>query len=158
MSLLSQTRNMIKLGELLSNDLGYDYDGPKESGPNGKKKEFLTTGRAFLSALAKDLGFKERDIHTNKAGIAVSGEVYLYGMWESSGIMMVLEQDIMGERHICYRTIKHMKDSKGGHNHFITLRELKAANYGDIIARVLLLRDGLLPKEDEGYGYDRRVA
>ena len=77
MSLQSQIKNMKKLGKLLSYDLGYDFDGPRESGPNGKKKEFLTTGRAFLSTLGKDLGLKEQNVHTNKSGFAVSGEVYL---------------------------------------------------------------------------------
>ena len=150
MSLQSQIKNMKKLGELLSNDLGYDYDGPRESGPNGKKQEFLTTGRAFLSALGKDLGFKEQKVSTNKAGIAVSGEVYLYGMWDDSGVSVVLEQDIMGDQHIRFRTIEHMKDYTGGGNNFISLPELKAGNYGDIIVKILSLR--------EGYGYERIAA
>ena len=45
---------MRKLAELLSHDLGYIW-GEKEGGPNGDKKVFLNTGKAFLRALAKDL-------------------------------------------------------------------------------------------------------
>ena len=149
MSLQSQIKNMKKLGELLSQDLGYVF-GERESGPNGIKKEFLATGRTFLSTLGKDLGFKEQNVHVNKAGIAVSGEVHLYGMWnDGSGLSVVLEQF---HNNDCgyYRTIRHMKDHTDGRNNFISLAELKAGNYGDLIAKILLLR--------EGKGYERIAA
>ena len=45
---------------------------------------FLNVGKTFLRALAKDLGLRDVKVTSNAAGIAVSGECYLYGMWESS--------------------------------------------------------------------------
>lgn len=47
MSVQSQEKNMRKLAELLSHDLGYIW-GERESGPNGDKKTFLKTGKTFL--------------------------------------------------------------------------------------------------------------
>ena len=57
MSMKSQGSNMWRLSVLLSHELGYAY-GDKERGPNGRKKIFLNTGKAFLRALAKDLGLR----------------------------------------------------------------------------------------------------
>ena len=51
----------------------YAY-GDKERGPNGRKKNFLNTGKAFLRALAKDLGLRDALVSANEGGIAVSGE------------------------------------------------------------------------------------
>ena len=46
MSLQSQMKNMKLLAGYLSQDLGYIF-GERENGPNGAKKDFLATGRAF---------------------------------------------------------------------------------------------------------------
>ena len=70
MSHKSQEKNMRKLAELLSQDLGYIW-GEKESGPNGAKKQFLNTGRVFLRALAKDLGLMDAKVDSNAGGIGL---------------------------------------------------------------------------------------
>ena len=72
MSVKSQESNMRRLSALLSHDLSYAY-GDSERGPNGSKKVFLNVGKAFLRALAKDLGLRDATVSTNLGGIAVSG-------------------------------------------------------------------------------------
>ena len=79
MSVKSQESNMRRLSMLLSHDLSYAY-GDSERGPNGSKKVFLNVGKAFLRALAKDLGLRDATVSTNLGGIAVSGECTLIGM------------------------------------------------------------------------------
>ena len=139
MSLLSQIANMKALASLLSNDLGYIY-GERESGPNGEKKAFLSRGGAFLRALGKDLGFEVCKVHTNKAGIAVSGEVYLDGMWDTNGLHLCLEQ-MFDKNVLLYRTIASFGDSRGGRNHFITLDELRLADYAGLVLTLLDLKE-----------------
>lgn len=73
MSVKSQESNMRRLSALLSHDLSYAY-GDSECGPNGSKKVFLNVGKAFLRALAKDLGLRDATVSANPGGIAVSGE------------------------------------------------------------------------------------
>lgn len=149
MSLQSQIKNMKLLTDLLSQDLGYIY-GEKESGPNGAKKQFHSTGRAFLSALGKDLGFAEQKVYSNKAGIACSGEVTLMGMWnEKSGLYIQLRQDLMDNICILYRSITHLRDYTGGENGYISLDTLKQAGYISLVFGFLQFREKF---------YDRRAA
>jgi hypothetical protein len=136
MSLQSQEKNMRLLGALLSQDLGYIY-GERESGPNGAKKQFLSTGRAFLTTLGKDLGLTQQKVHTNKAGIAVSGEVCLSGMWYKSGIKLELAQDMMHGRCLHYKQISDMRDTSGGYSCCLTLAEFKIADYSSLVDKLL---------------------
>ena len=145
MSIRSQQNNMRRLHELLSQDLSYIW-GDRECGPNGAKKTFLNVGRAFLRALGKDLGLRDAVVRSNAAGIAVSGECTLTGMWEDSGIYICIEQPSgCGEDVICYRTIRHFKDYRGGYNHFIRLSELQSMSYEQLLRRFGALR------KDVGY-------
>ena len=80
---------MRRLAELLSHNLGYIF-GEREAGPNGDKKTFLNLGKVFLRALAKDLGLHDVKVTANPAGIGVSGDCSLYGMWEEGGIYICL--------------------------------------------------------------------
>ena len=101
MSIQSQQNNMRRLCDLLGRDLGYLH-GEREGGPNGAKKTFLHVGRVFLRALAKDLGLRDAVVKSNAAGIAVSGECSLCGMWEEGGIYICLSQFAAGgERALC---------------------------------------------------------
>lgn len=110
---------MHRLGELLSHELGYIY-GKRESGPNGDKKEFLDKGKRFLIQLGADLGFTEMRVSKNPAGIAVSGEVTLMGMWsEGNGLYVKLTEPAFGEHCTLYRYIKHMQDYSGDHNCYL---------------------------------------
>ncbi len=140
MSVKTQSTNMRRLYELLSQDLGYIF-GEREAGPNGAKKEFLNKGAAFIRALAKDLGFTDYRVNVNKAGIAVSGEVYLYGMWsEGNGIFIELSQMSIKDACIMYRTICDIRGSKCGRNQFLFTSELAGGNYKALLDTFRALR------------------
>lgn len=141
MSFQSQENNMRKLARLLSRDLGYIW-GERESGPNGDKKVFLNTGRAFLRTLAQDLHLRDAKVTSNVGGIAVSGECYLTGMWECGGLHICLEQPcFMQENVLCYRSIRNMRDNKGGYNHYIRRMELMKLSYPQLLERLGALRE-----------------
>lgn len=137
MSIKSQEKNMRDLAELLSQDLTYIW-GERECGPNGAKREFLLKGRAFLRALAKDLGFQESKASSNAAGIGSPGDVSLYGMWgPGNGLYLMLEQMRGLDACVLYRTITDINDStSGGGNHFISLREFSTCGYEALCAKL----------------------
>ena len=145
MSFKSQETNMRRLAELLGRDLSYIW-GERESGPNGDKKVFLNVGKTFLRALAKDLGLHDARVTSNAAGIAVSGECYLTGMWEGSGLHICIEQPCIGSDVLLYRSVRNLKDHRGGYNHYITRLELANMSYEQLLNRLLALR------KDVSYG------
>ena len=109
MSVKSQESNMRRLSMLLSHDLSF-IGGERECGPNGSKKAFLNTGKAFLRALARDLGLHDVTVSANSGGIAVSGECTLIGMWETGGIYVCLYQSAGGGNDVLlYRTVRHCR-------------------------------------------------
>lgn len=137
MSIQSQVKNMKMLAELLNRDLGY-IPGPRESGPNGAKKDFLSKGRAFMRALAHDLELAEKKVTVNPAGIAVSGDVSLCGSWGGGNkIYIVLEQLPFSEAVILYR-----EDNGIGleQNHFIDRRWLARGDYSSLVEKLLQMR------------------
>lgn len=140
MSVKSQESNMRRLSALLSHDLSYAY-GDSERGPNGSKKVFLNVGKAFLRALAKDLGLHDTTVSANPGGIAVSGECTLIGMWESGGIYICLYQSAGGGNNVLlYRTVRHSRDYKGGYNRYLTCRALKKWSYLHLLDTLSALR------------------
>ena len=140
MSVKSQENNMRRLAELLSHNLGYIF-GEREAGPNGDKKTFLNLGKVFLRALAKDLGLHDVKVTASPAGIGVSGDCSLYGMWEESGIYICLEQLFGGSDNVVlYRSIRDLHDHKGGYNRFLSVRELRHLSYGELLDRFLTVR------------------
>ncbi len=140
MSFKSQEDNMRRLAELLSHDLGNIW-GERECGPNGDKKVFLNVGKTFLRALGKDLGLRDFKVTSNAAGIAVSGECTLIGIWEDSGIYICIEQPSnMAGNVLLYRTVRNMKDYKGGYNRFLNRRELARMSYSQLLNTLLALR------------------
>lgn len=142
MSMKSQENNMRCLLNLLSQDLSYIW-GDRECGPNGAKKTFLNLGKVFLRALAKDLGLRDVKVMSNAGGIAVSGECYLYGMWQTNGLFMCIEQPAGGGQDvILYRSIRDLNDHKGGYNHYIRLNELCTLSYEDVLSRLLEMNKG----------------
>ncbi len=135
MSIESQENNMRKLAHLLSQDLGY-ISGERECGPNGDKKAFLNTGKAFLRAMAKDLGFKEYKVFANPGGMAVSGECSLIGTWGGSGIYIQISQPCYDrERVLLYRTVRHITDYTGGWNQFLRRHDLETLSYSDLLGK-----------------------
>ena len=140
MSQKSQESNMRRLSELLGHSLSYIW-GERESGPNGDKKVFLNVGKAFLRALAKDLGLRDCQVRANAAGMAVSGECCLSGMWEDGGIYICIEQPCcMDENVLLYRTIRNLQDHKGGYNRYIRRGELMSMSYPQLLERLNGLR------------------
>ena len=139
MSFKSQETNMQKLAMLLGNDLGY-ICGERESGPNGAKKVFLNVGKTFLRAMAKDLGLREVTVRSNAGGIGVSGDCNLCGMWEDGGIYISISQPCGGQNVLLYRSIRNLKDHRGGYNHFISRLELANMGYAALLNRLLALR------------------
>jgi len=141
MSYSSQSANMRTLAKIMSIDLGYIW-GERESGPNGAKRSFHTKGRAFLSALGQDLDFTEMKVIKNYAGIAVSGEVILMGMWkEGNGLYIQLSQDNIFKTCILYRSIQNMKDYSGGRNNYINTSEMAIGDYGSLLSGLLKFKE-----------------
>lgn len=140
MSIKSQEKNMRKLAQLLDHDLGY-IQGERESGPNGEKKVFLDTGKAFLRALARDLGLRDVKITASPGGIAISGSCSLIGMWNDGGIYIQISQSCFGaDRDVLYRTVRHSRDYTGGHNCWMTRRDLARMSYNQLLDKLLSLR------------------
>jgi hypothetical protein len=133
MSIQSQKKNMQLIYNLVSQDLKYIY-GERESGPNGAKKQFLTKSAAFLRALGKDLKLQEIKVITNPAGIAVSGEVTLMGLWrDGNGIYFQISQPVIRPSSFLYRHITHMKDYSSGQNHWLLCSLFKTREYEQLI-------------------------
>lgn len=139
MSFKSQEQNMRRLAALLERDLGYIW-GEKESGPNGEKKIFLNLGKTFLRALAKDLGLRDVKVMSNAGGIVVSGQCCLYGMWEECGLFICLEQPCISQDVLLYRSIRSLKDHKGGYNNYVTRSELATMSYEQLLNRLLTMK------------------
>lgn len=147
MSVKSQESNMRRLSALLSHDLSYAY-GDSECGPNGSKKVFLNVGKAFLRALAKDLGLRDATVSVNPGGIAVSGECTLIGMWETGGIYICLYQPAGGGNDVLlYRTVRHSRDYKGGYNRFLSRRDLEGGSYAHLLETLSRLRKDRVDNE-----------
>ena len=148
MSVQSQEKNMRKLADLLSHDLSYIW-GEREGGPNGDKKVFLNTGKAFLRALAKNLGLREYKVSANPGGIAVSGETTLIGMWNNSGIYIMITQARFGlEELVLYREARHIRDYSSSRNRFLPRDALKTMSYSRLLNEFRTLRK-------EGNAYER---
>ena len=140
MSVKSQQQNMRAIHALVSEDLGYIY-GERESGPNGAKKQFHTKSKAFLRALGNDLGFKEFKVTNNYAGIAVSGEITLMGMWgEGNGLYFQISQLIQPFNRFLFREIKHMKDYSGGTNQWLPFSLFEDGAYEMLMDTLIKLR------------------
>jgi len=141
MSLSLQQKRLGEIYNLLISDLGYIY-GDRETGPNGKKKEFLTKSAAFLRQLGKDLGFTEMRVNKNPAGIAVSGEVSLYGMWGGdNGVFIEICQftyTLSGD--LLYREIKSLKDYTGGQNQWLPSEVIRGMQYSRLCDILLKLK------------------
>ena len=148
MSIKSQEKNMRKLASLLSRDLSYIW-GEREGGPNGDKKVFLNTGKTFLRALAKDLGLQEYKVSANSGGIAVCGDCSLIGMWNDSGIYIMISQSTFAkESMVLYREVRHMKDYSGGRNRYLPRNGLKTMSYHQMLDVFSALRK-------DGASYER---
>jgi len=140
---------MKAIHNLVSQDLGYIF-GDRESGPNGAKKVFHTKSKAFLRALGNDLGLKEFNVSNNYAGIAVSGEITLMGLWgDGNGVYFQLSQSVMSQQSFLYRHINHMKDysGRGGRNQWMDSDLFATEDYEGLLGMLLSLRKSESEKE-----------
>lgn len=140
MSIASQEKNMRRLAALLNRDLSYNY-GERECGPSDEKRAFLNAGKAFLRALAKDLGLQNARIASTPGGIAVSGECSLRGVWGDSGIYIQIGQFAGSCGNVLlYRSILHEKDYVGGCNNYLTRRDLERLTYSQLLEKFSAIR------------------
>jgi hypothetical protein len=88
-----------------------------------QKRRFHSTARSRLKKLAAALGLVPGtyDIRSNKAGIAVSGEVTLH---HERFYLQVGQFGLSSGHGILIRTCKGRKDFTGGANHFVGLQLL----------------------------------
>ena len=88
-----------------------------------QKHLFHSTARSRLRRLAHELGLApgSYDLRSNKAGIAVSGEITLHG----EQIYIQVSQSCMGRgMDVLIRTCEGRRDYRGGHNNFVPLAAL----------------------------------
>ena len=138
MSVKTQEAKMRTLAELMGHEPdyltgAYEYPGPKRT--------FLNTGRAFLRALAKDLNLTDYKVSVNPAGIAVSGDCTLIGMWGTNGIYIDISDFCGLNDAILYRSVRHMKDYAGGQNRYVSRPEWSGMSYQDLLKRLSALRE-----------------
>lgn len=88
-----------------------------------QKGRFHTTARSRLKKLAAELALPPGsfDLRSNRAGIAVSGEVTLH---HDHAYIQVSQFGLPSGHGILIRTCKSRKDYSGGPNHFIALTML----------------------------------
>lgn len=108
-------------------------DGLKASGINsysseghGKKTRFHADGKAFLKSLASALKLSPSsyNIRSNRAGIAISGEVTLH----ADHLYVELSESYSSPGvSILYRSCTSQKDYTGGPNHFAHASDLEDA-------------------------------
>lgn len=111
MDTLKKMKAMVSV--LRTKDIGYDEFA---------KEEFKRSGQAAMKALAKELPFKQMEVHFNPGGIAVSGDLSLHGMFEDGrGIYIHVSQHCWdGSKVSCYcRAITSMKDYTGKRNNWL---------------------------------------
>ena len=89
-----------------------------------RKDKFLRMSRHILKTIANMLHLEPGTykIHTNKAGIAVSGSVSLH----TEHLYINLEQSFCFDgQAFMYRATRNMKDYRGGNNHWMNWSKLE---------------------------------
>ena len=107
------------------------------------KEQFRKVGTKAMKELAELLDLQETDIHFNRGGIAVSGDLRLMGMWsDGNGVYITLNKDFSNAPwgQVLYRTITDMKDFTGGSNNYFEFALLQFPEA--LKERVLKLKKG----------------
>lgn len=106
-----------------------------------QKTQMHSAGRAFLQRLARDLGLQthERDIRSNRAGIAVSGEVTLH----ADRLYVQISESCLGRggATVLYRSCEGRRDYSGGTNHWRSMGEI-SRDYPRFVAECRRLMTG----------------
>lgn len=141
MSVTSQESNMRRLAVLSGR--APEVSSMQERSHCYEKTTFKNLGKDFLRALAKDLGLRAVTITMPPVSAVTSGDCALLGMWENGGIYVSLHQPVrMKDPVLCYHTIRHAKDFKGGYNRYVTGRDLQRMPYAQLLDVLSALRNG----------------
>jgi hypothetical protein len=117
-----------------------------------QKRRFHTTARSRLKKLAAELALPSGsfDIRSNRAGVAVSGEVILH---HTAAYIQVGQFGLSSGHGILIRTCKGRRDYAGGPNHFVALTMLD-----DIPALAAAVRAVTGVGRGGAHSSDRRAA
>ena len=104
---------------LLATDINGYSDAAHEA-----KEAFHKDGKTFLASVATALGLSnaDYDLRSNKAGVAVSGEVTLHS---DHLYLQLSESSIHRGVSLLYRSCSSRKDYTGHQNHFISAQDLR---------------------------------
>lgn len=97
------------------------------------KQAFGAIATKFLKKVADGLGLKEKSIQWNKGGIAVSGEVSLYGMFDDKHGVYVMLSTPSFCNGILIRSITSMQDHTGGENQWLDADDCSPADVAEFI-------------------------
>ncbi len=107
-----------------------------------RKEDFHKAGKKLMKQIAEALNLAPGsfDIHSNKGGIAVSGEVTLHS---DSLYLQASESCCSGAGiEIRYRSCKGRQDCCGGQNHFVNMRSIAQDKGERLIAALRHLSSG----------------
>jgi hypothetical protein len=125
-----KAKNLVELSEATSHHVGYNEDA---------KKEFIRLGKRFIKDLMQSLqsqGISNMESSYNKAGIAVSGEFTLKGLYENEKGGFYIQLTFSSSRDFgFYRATAGLKDYSGGRNHMI--QETNILNGEELVSRIL---------------------
>jgi hypothetical protein len=108
------------------------------------KRRFHSAARTRLRHLAAELGFPPTsfDLRSNKAGIAVSGEITLH---HEHVYIQVFQPAGSADSGILIRTCEGRRDYTGGRNHFAPLSMLDdIAALAQLVRTVMTNRSGVV--------------
>lgn len=110
-------RLIVRAGLMASNIHAYTSEDEQA------KERFHRDGRTFLRSLAQalDLSKGGYDLRSNRAGIAVSGEVTLHATYL---YVQLSESPLRRGVTILYRSCQSQKDFVGGQNHWLQIQHL----------------------------------
>jgi hypothetical protein len=126
------------ISELLCNSPVGEINGYSDEA-QARKDMFARIGKKAMKELAQLLGLTTFKVSFNPAGIAVSGDLTLIGMFDDHvGIYVSINHEMTG-LEVLYRTVRHMKDYSGGVNRWMYYRDL--ANEDKLFSTMGLLRN-----------------
>lgn len=130
MSIHSQQNNMRCLATLL-----------KCSPRSGEDLQAaMNVGRAFLRALAEDLGLRDATILPAPGPDGTAKSCILAGMWQENGLYVRLDAKGKKEWVMLYRSIRHKRDNKGGYPRHLARRDLAFLSYEQLLKDMSAMR------------------
>jgi hypothetical protein len=98
--------------------------------------------KVIAELLSQDLGhIYDSDGGEKPSGIACSGSVSLYGMWEKeNGVCFVLTELLQPFNSLLYRGIRHIKDYCGDSNRWMKIEVFEEQDYERLCYTLLRLK------------------